>query len=48
MKTAATIVNSVKASYTVAIMSVLGVFAFVTAVLVAWPALAYLGSKLLN
>jgi len=48
MKTAATIVNNVKASYTVAIMSVLGVFAFVSAILIAWPALAYLGSKMIN
>ena len=48
MKTAANIVNSVKASYTVVIMSVLGVFAFVSAVLIAWPALAYLGAKMLN
>ena len=48
MKTAVNIVNNVKASYTVAIMSVLGVFAFVSAILIAWPALAYLGAKLLN
>jgi hypothetical protein len=48
MKTAANIVNSVKASYTVAMMSVLGVFAFVSAILIAWPALAYLGSKLVR
>jgi hypothetical protein len=48
MKTAATLVNTVKASYTVAIMGVLGVFAFVSAVLIAWPALAYLGAKMFN
>jgi len=48
MKTAANIVNSVKASYTVAIMGVLGVFAFISAVLIAWPALAYLGAKMFN
>ena len=48
MKTTANIVNNVKASYTVAIMSVLGVFAFVSAVLIAWPALAYLGAKMFN
>ena len=29
-------------------MDVLGVFAFVSAVLIAWPALAYLGAKMLN
>ena len=48
MKTAANIINVAKASYTIAIMTVLGVFAFVSAVLIAWPALAYLGSKLFN
>ena len=48
MKNAANIVNAVKASYTVAIMSVLGVFAFVSATLIAWPALAYLGAKMVN
>jgi hypothetical protein len=29
-------------------MGVLGVFAFVSAVLIAWPALAYLGAKMFN
>ena len=48
MKTAANVINNVKASYTVAIMSVLGVFAFVSAILIAWPALAYLGAKMFN
>ena len=48
MKTTANIVNNVKASYTIAIMSVLGIFAFVSAVLIAWPALAYLGAKMIN
>ncbi len=48
MKTAANIVNNVKTSYTVAIMSALGVFAFVSAILIAWPALAYLGAKMFN
>ncbi|MBE0576500.1 MAG: hypothetical protein IH613_11475 [Desulfuromonadales bacterium] len=48
MKAAANIVNNVKASYTIAIMSVLGIFAFVSAVLIAWPALAYLGAKMFN
>ena len=47
MSAATMIINSVKASYTIAVMAVLGVFAFVSAVLVAWPALAYLGSKLM-
>jgi hypothetical protein len=48
MNAATTLINSAKASYTVAMMTVLGVFAFVSAVLIAWPALAYLGAKLMN
>ena len=48
MQSAANIVNAVKASYTIAIMGVLGLFAFVSAVLIAWPALAYLGAKMFN
>ncbi|MGW8188081.1 MAG: hypothetical protein ACWGNK_12470 [Desulfobacterales bacterium] len=48
MQSAANIVNAVKASYTITIMGVLGVFAFVSAVLIAWPALAYLGAKMFN
>ena len=46
MSAATMIISSVKASYTVAVMAVLGVFAFVSATLIAWPALAYLASKL--
>ena len=46
MSAAKMIVNSAKASYTVAVMAVLGVFAFVSATLIAWPALAYIASKL--
>lgn len=48
MSAATMIINSVKASYTVAVMAVLGLFAFISAVLIAWPALAYLGAKLMN
>ena len=48
MQSAANIINAVKASYTIAIMGVLGVFAFVSAVQMAWPALAYLGAKMFN
>ncbi|MBE0575559.1 MAG: hypothetical protein IH613_06640 [Desulfuromonadales bacterium] len=48
MTTAANIVSTVKASYTIAVMGVLGVFAFVSAILIAWPALAYLGAKMFN
>ena len=48
MSSAANIINSVKSSYTVAVMGVLGIFAFISAVLIAWPALAYLGAKMFN
>jgi hypothetical protein len=48
MSSAANIINSVKSSYTVAVMGVLGIFAFVSAVLIAWPALAYLGAKMFH
>ncbi|MEJ2471099.1 MAG: hypothetical protein P8Y91_09590 [Desulfuromonadales bacterium] len=48
MQSAANLVNAVKASYTIAVMGVLGVFAFVSAVLIAWPALAYLGAKVIS
>lgn len=48
MSAATMIITSVKASYTIAVMAVLGVFAFVSATLIAWPALAYLGAKLMN
>jgi len=48
MDAAANFVNVLKVSYALAVMTVLGVFAFVSAVLIAWPALAYLGAKLFN
>jgi hypothetical protein len=48
MSAATMIIDSVKASYTIAVMAVLGVFAFVSAILIAWPALAYLGAKLVG
>ena len=48
MSAAHMILTSVKDSYTVAMLAVLGVFAFVSATLIAWPALAYLGAKLMN
>ena len=38
--------NYIRNYYIVAVMAILGVFAFATAVLVSWPALAYLASKL--
>ena len=36
----------VKSSYLVIVIALLGVFAFISAVLIAWPALAYIASKL--
>lgn len=48
MSASITIINSVRSSYTIAVMAVLGAFAFVSATLVAWPALAYLGAKLIS
>ena len=40
------LVDTAKSTYVVAILAVLGVFAFITAVLVAWPAVSYFASKL--
>lgn len=37
-----TTISLVKDAYIVTIIGILGVFAFVSAVLIAWPALAYL------
>ena len=37
-----------KSSYLVVVIALLGVFAFISAVLIAWPALAYIGAKLFN
>lgn len=33
-------------TYVLTVLSVLGIFAAVSALLIAWPALAYLGSKM--
>jgi len=38
----------VKANYMVLVIALLGIFAFLTAVLVAWPAIAYLASKMFD
>ena len=35
-----------KISFLVIVIALLGVFAFISAVLIAWPALAYIASKL--
>jgi len=48
MKYQATMMDTIKSSYLVLILAILGVFAFVSAVLIAWPALAYLGARLFN
>ena len=48
MKTQTNFMDNVKSSYLVLVIGMLGVFAFISAVLIAWPALAYIGSKLFN
>ena len=40
------VVETAKSTYVVAVLAVLGVFAFIPAVLVAWPAVSYFASKL--
>lgn len=47
MKTANTFFEMAKTGYVIALLLTLGVFAAISAVLIAWPALAYLGSKLM-
>jgi hypothetical protein len=47
MKAASNLVETIKSNYVIAVVAILGVFAFASAVLISWPALAYLGSKLL-
>ena len=48
MKTQSRFMETAKSSYMVIIIAALGVFAFISAVLIAWPALAYIGAKLFN
>jgi hypothetical protein len=48
MKSQSRMMETVKSSYLVMVIGLLGVFAFISAVLIAWPALAYIGSKLFN
>ena len=48
MKTQSRFMGNVKSSYLVLAIALLGIFAFISAVLIAWPALAYIGSKLFN
>jgi len=46
MKTQTRFMDFVKTNYLVVVIAVLGVFAFLSAILVAWPAIAYIASKL--
>ena len=46
MKTQTSFMDFVKTNYMVVVIAVLGVFAFLSAVLIAWPAIAYIASKL--
>ncbi len=48
MKTQNRFMDNVKSSYLVLVIVALGVLAFISAVLIAWPALAYIASKLFN
>jgi len=48
MKTQSNFMDTVKSSYLVLVIAALGIFAFISAVLIAWPALAYIASKLFN
>jgi len=48
MKTQSRFMDVVKANYMVLVIALLGIFAFLTAVLVAWPAIAYLASKMFS
>lgn len=46
MKTTSRLANLATDTYVIALLAVVGVFAVVSAILIAWPALAYIGSKL--
>ena len=46
MKTQTRFMDYVKTNYMVVVIAVLGVFAFLSAILIAWPAVAYIASKL--
>ena len=45
-ETANRVLETAKSSYLVVVLAVLGVFAFITAVLIAWPGIAYIAAKL--
>jgi len=46
MKTQNRIIDFVKTNYMVLVIALLGIFAFFSAILIAWPAVAYLAAKL--
>jgi hypothetical protein len=46
MKTQNRFIDVVKTNYMLLVIALLGIFAFFSAILVAWPALAYLVAKL--
>lgn len=48
MKNQTTMMDTIKSSYLVLVLSILGVFALISAVLIAWPALSYIGARLFN
>jgi hypothetical protein len=48
MKAQTSFMDTVKSSYLVLVIAALGIFAFLSAILIAWPALAYIGAKLFN
>lgn len=48
MKTQSNFKDTVKSSYMVLTVAMLGLFAFISAVLIAWSELAYLGAKMFN
>lgn len=41
-------VDTLRATWVVVILLLLGIMAFITAILIAWPALSYLGSRLIG
>lgn len=42
------VADYLRATWVVVVLLVLGIMAFITAVLIAWPALSYLGSRLIG
>lgn len=46
MKATAQLHDLIRSSYVVSLLALLGIMAIVSAILIAWPALAYLAAKL--